>query len=142
MAGKQIQAIADYEQNIGNDPAGGVGSASAPRGADMGDAGWTPARRMAGKQIQAIAAYEQNIGRVTPLIAESLREMEREYSPPWVIAAIREAVRANGLSLSYVDAILQRWKRDGFRSGKKSPRKRHEHRGAEVQRMVDEFMGR
>jgi len=125
-------AAGDPASAGGDDPAGVVGHRLAG----------SVSKSVAGKQIQAIAAYEQNIGRVTPLIAESLREMEREYSPPWVIAAIREAVRANGLSLSYVDAILQRWKRDGFRSGKKSPRKRHEHRGAEVQRMVDEFMGR
>ena len=102
--------------------------------------GAASARARQGALPESFTAYEQNINRVTPLIAESLREMEREYSPPWVVAAIREAVRTNGHSLSYVDAILQRWKRDGFRSGKNTPRKRHGHRGAEVQRMVDEFM--
>ena len=93
-----------------------------------------------GNHSTAITAFEQNIGRVTPLIDRSLREMQNEYSPPWVVAAIEEAVRANGLSLPYIDAILQRWKRDGFRSGKNSPRKRHELRGAEVTRNVEEFL--
>jgi len=97
---------------------------------------------VAADKSTVITAYEKNIGRVTPLIDRSLREMEREYSPPWVTAAIQEAVRSNGRSLSYVDAILQRWKRDGFKSGKKPPRKRHEMRGADVKRLVDEFMQR
>jgi DNA replication protein len=57
--------------------------------------------------------YEQNIGMLTPMIAEELREAERQYPAEWITDAFREAVSANKRSWKYVQAILERWRREG-----------------------------
>jgi DNA replication protein len=57
--------------------------------------------------------YEQNIGMLTPMIAEELREAERQYPAEWVADAFREAVTANKRSWKYVRAILERWRLEG-----------------------------
>ena len=102
---------------------------------------------MEGGVADTFAAYEQNIGRITPLIAKSLRELEQTYSPAWVAAAIREAVRSNAPSLAYMAAILRRWKRDGFESGRLESKDRAVkmpggRQGSEVEALVDEFLHR
>jgi len=66
--------------------------------------------------------YEQQIGILTPMIAESLKDAERQYPTEWVHAAFREAARANVHSWAYVDAILQRWQADGQMSLKRNGR--------------------
>jgi DnaD/phage-associated family protein len=58
--------------------------------------------------------YQQNIGVLTPMIAEALRDAERSDGPAWVCAAIEEAVRNNHRAWSYCEAILKRWRKDGF----------------------------
>jgi DNA replication protein len=58
--------------------------------------------------------YEENIGPLTPLIAETLRDAEKEYPVEWVEEAVRAAVENNARSWRYVDAIL--------RSRKEKPR--------------------
>ncbi len=57
--------------------------------------------------------YEQNIGMLTPMIAEELREAERQYSAEWISDAFREAVAGNKRSWKYVQAILERWRVEG-----------------------------
>lgn len=57
--------------------------------------------------------YEQNIGLLTPLIAEELREAEREYPAEWIEDAFREAVALNKRSWKYIRAILERWSTEG-----------------------------
>lgn len=57
--------------------------------------------------------YEQNIGLLTPLIAEELREAEREYPAEWIEDAFREAVALNKRSWKYIRAILERWNTEG-----------------------------
>jgi DNA replication protein len=57
--------------------------------------------------------YEQNIGMLTPMLAEELREAERQYPPEWVADAFREAVNANKRNWKYVHAILERWRVEG-----------------------------
>lgn len=57
--------------------------------------------------------YEQNIGPLTPLIADSLRDLENDYPVEWIREAIQIAVRQNARSLSYVEAILRRWETEG-----------------------------
>lgn len=51
--------------------------------------------------------YEENIGPLTPLIAETLREAEKDYPPDWIEEAIRSAVENNARSWRYVEAILR-----------------------------------
>jgi DNA replication protein len=57
--------------------------------------------------------YEQNIGMLTPMMAEELREAERQYPSGWIADAFREAVEANKRSWKYVRAILERWRTEG-----------------------------
>ena len=58
--------------------------------------------------------YEENIGALTPLIADMLREAEREYPQPWFAEAFEIAVAKNARSWKYVEAVLRRWKEKGY----------------------------
>jgi DNA replication protein len=53
--------------------------------------------------------YEQNIGALTPMIAETLREAEKEFPYSWIEEAIEIAVENNVRKWSYVNAILEEW---------------------------------
>jgi DnaD/phage-associated family protein len=57
--------------------------------------------------------YERHIGPVTPLLADALKDAEREYPLEWLEDAIRIAVENNARAWSYVEAILTRWKQKG-----------------------------
>lgn len=57
--------------------------------------------------------YEENIGPLTPLMADRLREAEREYPPEWFEEAFEIAVARNVRNWKYVEAILKRWKEKG-----------------------------
>ncbi|MDF1499329.1 MAG: DnaD domain protein [Anaerolineales bacterium] len=57
--------------------------------------------------------YEQNIGPLTPMIAEELRDAEKEYPPDWIEDSIRIAVENNVRKWRYVEAILEDWKSRG-----------------------------
>jgi DNA replication protein len=57
--------------------------------------------------------YEENIGPLTPMLAEALREAEREYPPAWLEDAIQIAVKNNKRNWNYIQAILRRWQREG-----------------------------
>lgn len=62
--------------------------------------------------------YEQNIGNITPMMRDRLLDAEREYPEDWIEEAIRIAVEQNKRSWSYIQAILDRWMRDGKGTGK------------------------
>lgn len=57
--------------------------------------------------------YEQNIGALTPLIADMLKEAEKEYPSVWFEEAFEIAVAKNVRNWKYVEAILKRWKEKG-----------------------------
>jgi DNA replication protein len=57
--------------------------------------------------------YEANIGSLTPMIAEHLKDAEKEYPQYWIEDAIREAVISNKRSWRYISAILRRWEKEG-----------------------------
>lgn len=57
--------------------------------------------------------FEQNIGPLTPLIADQLRDLEKDYSTQWVEDAIKQAAYNRVTSLNYIIGILRRWQRDG-----------------------------
>jgi len=59
--------------------------------------------------------YEGNVGTLGPLIASRLAELADEFTVEWFEAAVQEAVGNNAHSLKYIEAILERWKRDGFK---------------------------
>lgn len=58
--------------------------------------------------------YEQNIGALTPLIADMLREAEKEYPSAWFEEAFEIAVARNVRNWKYVEAVLKRWKEKGY----------------------------
>ena len=65
-------------------------------------------------------AYEQaRGGLVSPLDVDQLADLEKTYSAEWVVAAIEDGNKtrnSNMLRIAYIEAILARWKRDGFRA--------------------------
>ena len=70
---------------------------------------------------EVVRTFENNIHPVTGKIEQdALVDLTDEYSALWVTEAIKEAALSNGRSLRYITAILERWKRDGF----KAPRKK------------------
>lgn len=66
--------------------------------------------------------YEANIGPLTPLIADALKDAEREFPLDWIEDALRVAVESNALNWKFVRAVLDRWKREGRRSHEISER--------------------
>lgn len=56
--------------------------------------------------------YQQNFGLLTPLVADNLRDLEREFPVDWICEAMELAVRNNARSLRYVEVILDRWNRE------------------------------
>lgn len=67
--------------------------------------------------------YEQNIGVLTPMIAEELKDAEKEYSPEWIAEAFKIAVEQNVRKWSYVQKILERWRTEG-KAGEGKKRKK------------------
>ncbi len=57
--------------------------------------------------------YEQNIGMVTPMIAEKLRQAERDYPEGWIYDAFSLAVERNSRTWAYIHRILQNWAQYG-----------------------------
>ena len=57
--------------------------------------------------------YEENIGALTPLIADMLRDAEKNYPSMWFEEAFEIAVSRNVRNWKYVQAILNRWKENG-----------------------------
>ena len=69
---------------------------------------------------KVVRCFESNIHPLTGKIErDRLIDLTEEYSPLWVKTAIEEAALSNGRNLRYITAILERWKREGF----KTPRK-------------------
>ena len=76
---------------------------------------------------EVVRTFENNIHPVTGKIEQdALVDLTDEYSALWVTEAIKEAALSNGRNLRYITAILERWKREGF----KSPRKGVKQHGA------------
>jgi len=54
--------------------------------------------------------YEQEIGNLTPYISEQLKDAEIEYTPEWVVEAIKISSNTNHKSLRYIMGILEKCK--------------------------------
>ena len=61
--------------------------------------------------------YEQNIGMLTPLIADELREAEKQYPETWIREAVKEAVSLNKRNWRYIARILEHWSSEGKGDG-------------------------
>ena len=69
--------------------------------------------------------YESEVGTITQVIADRIGEAIDTYPGDWFKPAFEEAARNNKRNWAYVEAILKRWKSDGFqsRNGKRTQRK-------------------
>lgn len=71
-------------------------------------------------------AFSDNIHPITGEIErDKLTDLTGEYGAHWVTSAIEEAALSNGRSLRYITAILERWKRDGFKAERKKGGTQH-----------------
>lgn len=70
-------------------------------------------RSVEGERPNIFALYEQNIGLLTPMIAEELKDAEKEYPSKWIEEAFRIAAENNVRKWSYLRAILERWRTEG-----------------------------
>jgi len=70
------------------------------------------------KKSNVFEFYSANIGALTAFTAETLKDLEQTYSEEWTLAALSEAVASEARNLKYAEAILRRWKTDGFQSRK------------------------
>jgi DnaD/phage-associated family protein len=61
--------------------------------------------------------YEQNIGMLTPMIADELRDAEKQYPTDWIRDAIKEAVLHNKRNIKYIAKILDSWSVEGRSDG-------------------------
>jgi len=61
--------------------------------------------------------YEDNIGMLTPMIADELRDAEKQFPPDWIRDAIKEAVLHNKRSIKYIARILENWSVEGRSDG-------------------------
>jgi len=61
--------------------------------------------------------YEQNIGMLTPLIADELRDTEKNYPADWIRDAVKEAVLHNKRNIKYIMKILENWSVEGRGDG-------------------------
>ncbi len=57
--------------------------------------------------------YEKNIGPLTPILAETLEDAEKEYPAEWLEEAVKIAVKKNVRNWQYIEAILRSWKEKG-----------------------------
>lgn len=80
--------------------------------------GWLPSLTDAPVEIiparpNIYRIYEDNIGPLTPMIADTLKDAEKHYPMSWIEEAIRIAVETNARKWSFVQAVLDRWQREG-----------------------------
>ncbi len=60
------------------------------------------------------AIYEKNVGALTPMLADRLDMIDKDYPSGWFGDAVMEAVGSTTrVNLNYIEAILKRWKSEG-----------------------------
>lgn len=80
---------------------------------------WVPEARQNGstdgweEKPNIFALYEKNIGPLTPILAETLEDAEKEYPADWLEEAVKIAVKKNVRNWQYIEAILRSWKEKG-----------------------------
>jgi DnaD/phage-associated family protein len=57
--------------------------------------------------------YEQEIGVLTPMIADGLKDLERDYPAVWLPEAIKVAAEKQAKNLQFIRAVLERWRKEG-----------------------------
>jgi len=90
-----------------NSPRGRLSAEAFAKGQMKASASYVP------NKSNVFKLYEENIGALTPLLADMLREAEREYPGMWFEEAFEIAVSRNVRNWKYIEAILRRWKENG-----------------------------
>lgn len=99
---------------------------------------------------EVVQAFSNNIHPVTGEIElGKLTSFLDDFGKNWTLAAITEAAENNGRSVRYIEAILERWKRDGFQVGRREDHGRtrkhpagasgHSGEGEKVRRRAEEL---
>lgn len=65
--------------------------------------------------------YEHEIGNITPMVAERLKDAEKEYPENFIEIAFEQAASHNARNFAYVEAILKSLKANGIGGNKKPP---------------------
>ncbi|MGP1365911.1 MAG: DnaD domain-containing protein [Schwartzia sp. (in: firmicutes)] len=121
------QVTADCPHRIGKDRLGKDNIYAAAANARMREE--SPKEKDHGAVFRA---FSDNIHPITGEIErDRIVDLTDEYGALWVKSAIEEAALSNGRSLRYITAILERWRRDGFKAKRKEINK---HGGADRNR--------
>ncbi len=128
--GTFVSGVDDNEKfYLLNTPRGRAALAALQKGS------WQPGREYRAEstleengRLNIYQLYEANIGPLTPILAQTLEEAERDYPSEWIEEAIRTALKKNVRNWSYVEAILRSWKEKGRgekdqRNDQENPRK-------------------
>lgn len=68
---------------------------------------------------EVITLFSNNIHPINGEIeADKLKDLLDSYTKDWLVAAIKEAAELNGRSVRYIEAILENWKKNGFKAQK------------------------
>ena len=65
---------------------------------------------------EIVKAYESEVGILTGMIREKLVGALEEYPKDWIVKALEECASKNKRNWSYAEAILKRWKVEGFQT--------------------------
>ena len=96
-----------------NSPRGQAAVQSVEDGSWRPSDGSLPALTLNLEQPNIFQLYEENIGPLTPLIADTLRDAEKNYPESWIRQAVEIAVANNVRKWRYIEAILQSWQDGG-----------------------------
>lgn len=69
--------------------------------------------QLGGEPPNIFKLYEENIGPITPMMADILKMDETEYPQEWIREAIQIAIKRNARNWKFVQAILERWQKEG-----------------------------
>jgi DnaD/phage-associated family protein len=96
-----------------NSPRGKAAVQSVADGSWRPSDGDSPIPTLSLEQPNIFRLYEENIGPLTPLIADTLKEAEKEFPDDWIRHAVSIAVQNNIRKWNYIEAILRSWQDGG-----------------------------
>ncbi len=94
------------QRYLANSPRGRAALRAMQRGVE-------PARAVKMTRPNIFALYEQTVGPLTAILSEDLIDAEKTYPAEWIEEAFHEAASRNKRNWRYIQAILERWRREG-----------------------------
>lgn len=89
---------------------------------------------------EVVKAYESEIGVLTGMIREKLVAALDEYPADWIINALEESALQNARNWKYAEAILKRWKVDGFQVDTRTKRDNNRKPTKQLSAGLDEIL--